>query len=50
MSLFFHRFAALYLSSNLVSARTGEGGFKQKADRGREGAENWQKYADSLYG
>ena len=35
--LFFHSFAALYLSSNLVSAWTKGGVFKQKADKRGQG-------------
>ena len=49
---FFHSFTALYLSSNSVPHKQGEGAAKQKADRREQregGVENWQKYADILY-
>ena len=52
--LLFIAFAAMYLSSNSVSAWTGGGGLlsnkRTGMDKGRKGAENWQKGADILYG
>ena len=51
--IFSHGFAVLYLYSNSVSTWIrGRGLLRKKqtgADRGRDGAENWQKFADILY-
>ena len=51
-TLLFNSFAALYMSSNSVSARTGGGDVKQHLDmrgKGKEGVENWLKCADIIY-